>query len=71
MGSLYIYFAGSNYGELGGVFLGGSHKTTGGKLLCSDESVKLGLSGGKMLGTILGNIYGFTFDIDVGTDLLS
>ena len=35
----------------------------------SDESIKLVLSYGKFLGTILGNVDVITLGIDVGTDL--
>ena len=38
-------------------------------MLGSDEGIKLGLSGGKVLGTILGNVYVITLDIDIGTYL--
>ena len=38
-------------------------------MLGFDEGIKLVLSSGKVLVTILGNIYGITLGIDVGTDL--
>ena len=43
---------------------------TNGKLLDSDEGIKLGLFGGKVLGTILVNADGITLRLDVGTDLV-
>ena len=40
-------------------------------MLGSDEGIKLGSADGKVLGTILGNIYVITLGIDLGTDLVS
>ena len=39
------------------------------KVLGSDEDIKLGFSGGKVLVTILGNVYRITIGIDVGREL--
>ena len=38
-------------------------------MLGSDEGIKLGLSDGEVLGTILGNVDGITLGIGVGTEL--
>ena len=40
-----------------------------GKVPVSDEVIKLGLSNGKVIGNILGNVYRITIIIDVGTYL--
>ena len=40
-------------------------------MFCSDEGTKLGLSGVKVIVTILGNVYGITPVFDVGTDMCS
>ena len=37
------------------------------KVLGSDEGIKLALSDGKVIGDILGNLYGITLGFDVGT----
>ena len=44
--------------------------STDGKVIDSDEGIKLRYFNDKVLGTILGNIYGITFGIDVGTYLI-
>ena len=38
-------------------------------MIVSDEGIKLGLYGGKIIGAILGNVDGITLLIDVGTKL--
>ena len=38
-------------------------------MLGSDEDIKLGLSDGKVIGTILGNVDGITLGIDVRTEM--
>ena len=43
--------------------------STYGKVLFSDEGIKLVLFDGKLLVTILGNVDDITIEIDVGTDL--
>ena len=43
--------------------------STNGKVLGSDEGIKLRLYDTKGLGTILGNVDGITLGLDVGTDL--
>ena len=42
---------------------------TDGKVLVFDEVIKLGISGGKVIYTILGNVDGIALGIDVGTEL--
>ena len=69
LGSLYGSLDGSNDGKLEGLLRGGSLGYTNGKVLGSDEGIKLRLSGGKVLGTIPGNVYGITLGLDVGTEL--
>ena len=34
-----------------------------------DEVIKLGSTDGKVLGTKIGNVYGITLELDIGTDL--
>ena len=60
-------FDGSSYVKLEGLFLWDSLVSTDGKVLGSDEVIKLGSSDGNVLGTILGDVYGIIFGIDVGT----
>ena len=38
-------------------------------MIGSDKGIKLGLSDGKVIGTIIGNVDVITLGIDVGTDL--
>ena len=38
-------------------------------MIGSDEGIKLGLFGGKVISTILGNVDGIILGIDVGTEL--
>ena len=45
----------------------GSLGFTDGKVLGSDEGIKLGLSDVKVLGTILANVDGIILGLDVGT----
>ena len=56
LGSLDESFHGSNYVNLEGLFLGDSLVSTDGKVRGSDEGIKMGLSGGKSLGNIIGNV---------------
>ena len=56
-------FDGSNDVNIEGLLLGDSLGYTGGKVLGYDEGIKLGLSGGKVFGTILGNVYGITWNL--------
>ena len=62
--SLDGYFCGSNDGKLDRLFLEESLGSTDYKLLCSDEGKKLRSSRGKVLGTIIGNLYVITLGID-------
>ena len=43
--------------------------STDGKVLWYDEGIKLGSTSGKVLVNILGNVYGITPGLDVGTNL--
>ena len=52
----YVSFDGSNYGKLEELLIWGSLVYTDGKVFSSDEGIKLGSNGGKVLGTILRNI---------------
>ena len=63
------YFYASNYGKLEGLLLGDSLGYTDGKVIGSDEGIKLVLSDGKVLVTILANVYGNSLGLDVGTYL--
>ena len=47
----------------------GSLGYTYGKVPGSDEGIKLGSTGGELIGIILVNVYGITLGIDVGTYL--
>ena len=49
--------------------LGGSLRSTDGRVIGSDKGIKLVSTDGKVLGTILGNEYGITLGIDVKTDM--
>ena len=50
---------------------GDSLRPNDGKVNESDEGIKLGKSGGKVIDTILGDVYGITIGISVGIDLVS
>ena len=67
LGSLDGSFDGSKYGKLERLLHGDSQISAHGKVLASDEGIKLGLSDGKLSVTILGNEDGITLGIDVGT----
>ena len=71
VGLLDVSFDSSNCGKLEGLFLGDSLGYTYGKVLGSHEVIKMVLSDGKVLGTILGNLYEITIGIDVETELVS
>ena len=53
LGYLDVSVDGYNYGKIEGLLLGGSLVYTNLKVLVSDECIKLGLSYGKVLSTIL------------------
>ena len=69
MGSLDVSFGGFNYGKLEGFILGDSLRSIDGKVLGSDEDIKLVLSEGKLIVTILGDLDVIILGLDVGTDL--
>ena len=43
--------------------------STNGKVLVSDEGIKMGLFGGEILGILLGNVDGIILGLGVGTEL--
>ena len=49
--------------------LGDSLVSNDGKLLVSDEVIKIGSTDGKVIGTILVNVDGITLGLDIGTNL--
>ena len=69
LGSVDGSFDGSNDGNLEGLFLGGSLGYTDGKLIGSDEVVKLVSTGGKLFVTVFGNVDRITLGIDIETEL--
>ena len=69
LGSLDASFDGSNYENLVDLLIGGLHGYTDGKVLGSDEGIKLGLSGDKVLWNILVNVDKVTIRLYVGTYL--
>ena len=69
--SLDGLFDGSNDGKLERLFLGDSLEYTDGKLIGSDEGIKLVSADDKVLGIILGNVDGIILGIDDRTDLRS
>ena len=58
-----------NESKVEGLFREGSFLSTDGKVLGSDEGIKLGLFDGKVLRTILWNVYAIIFVIDFGTNM--
>ena len=69
LGSLNESFYGSNDDKLELSFIGDSLGSTNGKVIGSDEGIKLGLFHREVLDNIFVNIDGITLGIDVGTDL--
>ena len=69
LGSLDRYFYGCNDGKFEGLLLGESMGSNGGKVLVSDEVIKIGLYYFGLICTILGNFYGITLGIDVVSEL--
>ena len=57
LGSLYVFLHRYNDSNLEGLLLGYSLVYTDHEVLGSDEGVKLGISDGKLLVTIFGNVY--------------
>ena len=71
LGSLDESFVGSSYEKLRSLLLEDSLVSTDDKVVGSDEGIKLVLSYGNVIGTILINLYGIILGIDVGTELVS
>ena len=69
LGYLDRYFYGCNDGKFEGLLLGESMGSNGGKVLVSDEVIKIGLYYFELICTILGNFYGITLGIDVVSEL--
>ena len=63
-------FDGSNYSKIWVLLIVDSLGSTDGKVIGSDECIKLGSTDGKFLGTILGNVDGIILGLDVGTELV-
>ena len=55
--------------KLSSLFIGGSLGYNDGKVIDSNEGIKLGLSYGKVLVTILINVYVNKLGLDVGTEM--
>ena len=64
-GSFYCY----NGSKPEGLFLRDSLGSTDGKVIVSDEGIKLVTTDSKVLGTLLENVDGITLRLDVGTEL--
>ena len=69
LGYLYGSFDGSNDGKLVGLLIIRSLVSTYGKVIGSNEGIKLVSTGVKVIGNILENVDGITLGIDVGIDL--
>ena len=69
LGSVDVSFDGYNDGKLDRLLLLESLGYTDGKVLGSDEDIKLETTDAKLLETILGNVNGITLGIDVGAEL--
>ena len=69
LGFLEEFFDYFNDGNIEALFLGSSLGSSDGKVLGSDEVIKLGFLNGKLIGTILLNVYLITLGFDIGTDL--
>ena len=69
LGYLDGSFDSSNVGYLEGILIGESMVCTYGKVLVSDEGIKLISTAGKVLGTVLVNVDGITLGLDVRTYL--
>ena len=67
LGYLDVSLDDSNYGNLEVLLLEGLPGYAGGKVSGSDEGIKLENSYSKVLGPIIGNVYGTTLGIYVGT----
>ena len=64
-------FDGSTDDKLEGLLIGGSFVYTDGKVIVSDEGIKLGISDGKVIVTIIGDVDGIILGFDVETWLNS
>ena len=69
--SLDVYIDGSTDCNLEVLFIEGSLGSTDDKVIGSDEGIKLVSTDGKLLGTIIGHLYGIKIGLDVGTDMVS
>ena len=67
LSALYGSLDSSNYVKIEGLLLGDSLGSTGGKVLGSDEGIKLGFSDGKVISTALGNLNVIILRLNVGT----
>ena len=69
--SIYESFDGFNDVEFEGLCFVGSLGSKDGKVIGFDKDMNLGFYDGKVLDTILVNVYGITLGLDVGTELVS
>ena len=69
LGYLDGFFDVSNDGKLVVLSLGGLLISADGRVLVSDEVIKLGIFYGEVIGTIIGNLDGITLGLGVGKDL--
>ena len=67
MKSLNLSLHSCNDFKLEGLLLRGSLRYTGGKLSGSERGNKLENTSGKVFGSILGYVFGFTLAINIGT----
>ena len=71
LGCLDVYFYVSDNGKLECLLLVNSLGYTDGKVLVSDEGIKMGFTDGKFLGNIIGNVDVIALRADVGIELVS
>ena len=69
--SSYGFFDGLDSGNLKALLIGESLEYTDGKVIGSDEGIKLGSKDGKGLGTVIVNVDGITLGLDVGINPVS
>ena len=67
--SLDVFFDDINHKNLEVLLLLDTLWYTDGKVIGSDEGIKMGSIGGNVISTILGNVYGITLGLDFGTEL--
>ena len=60
-------FFGSNDGQLLSLLIGKSLGSTDGRMIGSDEVIKLGYNEGKVIDSIPECVYGISLGLDVGT----